>query len=203
MSGALVRCSHCEHLLPAQPGNGWATQACGACGERQEALVFPAAAGLRFPRPRPAEAAEGAARCFFHPEKGAASPCDLCGRFLCELCDLSFEGGRYCAACLASAQAGDADAPGKAVALLRDRAFVPQNLALFLSFYMPMSLVGLYFIPLTAPGAIYVSARYWNHEDGVQERGRWPFAICILLSLAELAVFAFFAWAFTVAVRKA
>src|SRR5262245_42267739 len=134
MSGPTVRCSHCETQLPAQPAGDWTSLSCVGCGETQSALVFPAVTGVRFARPKDAPAVEGHSLCFFHAEKPATVPCDVCGRFLCSLCDLAFEGGHYCAACLDAAQNGDADASRRAVAMMRDRVFLPQNLALLLTF---------------------------------------------------------------------
>ena len=40
------------------------------------------------------------ASCFYHPRKKAVIPCSACGRFLCALCDVKFNGNHLCPACL-------------------------------------------------------------------------------------------------------
>jgi hypothetical protein len=42
------------------------------------------------------------ASCFFHPQKKAAVACESCGRFLCDLCDLEFDGRHICPNCLSA-----------------------------------------------------------------------------------------------------
>src|SRR5262245_20168171 len=42
--------------------------------------------------------------CFYHPRRQAVVPCESCGRFLCSLCDVDFNGRHVCAPCLESAR---------------------------------------------------------------------------------------------------
>ena len=45
---------------------------------------------------------EGVSSCFYHEQKKAVTHCDVCGRFLCALCDVDFNGQHVCPACLQS-----------------------------------------------------------------------------------------------------
>jgi hypothetical protein len=40
------------------------------------------------------------ASCFYHPGKKAEAHCSYCGRFLCALCDVDFDGKHLCSACI-------------------------------------------------------------------------------------------------------
>jgi hypothetical protein len=104
---------------------------------------------------------EGEATCFYHPLKKAVVPCDVCGRFLCALCDLEMDGGHVCPACLETGRT-----KGKMEKLV-DRRLLPDQLAMMFAL-LPLlllwpSLVG-------APIALYVVIRYWNSPGGLTAR---------------------------------
>jgi hypothetical protein len=49
--------------------------------------------------------------CYFHPHKAAESPCSACGRFVCALCALPWDGSIRCPDCLSTpaAKGDDSD----------------------------------------------------------------------------------------------
>lgn len=173
--------------MAAEPSRDCHEQICPGCRARQTAWVFPAIRGRASEAPADAgRIDEGQASCFFHAEKPAAFPCDSCGRFLCSLCDLVIGEGHFCTVCFQAAK-GKRPAPHSGLnARARESLFLPQNLAMLLAFYAPATLAGLYVMFLTAPAAVYVSIRYWKHPGGIQRRGRWRFAACALMGLAQI-----------------
>ncbi|MDB5050788.1 MAG: hypothetical protein JWO30_3859 [Fibrobacteres bacterium] len=193
MDSTQVRCTRCENVFPLEAETAWTVRTCPGCHERLQVCAFPA---LRRPlRSRPARnnlAAEGQAGCFFHAHKPAAVPCDACGRFLCDLCDLQFQDRHFCATCLDSAQKGGTGLQNIESPFLKERVFLPQNLALGLALYTPLTLLGIYVIPLSAPFALWVAIRNWKREDGFQVRGKWRFVVSIALALLQLLGVALF-----------
>lgn len=158
-----------------------------ACHARQSALIFPAIRGFSAAPPAPTPAgADDFAACFFHAGKPAAIPCDICGRFLCELCDLRLDKAHLCTLCVQAAQAEKTPAGAKPISQVKDRTFLPQNLAMGLAYYFPATIMGLYVIFLSAPAAIYVSIRYWNHPGGIQQRGRWRSVLSLAMASLQL-----------------
>jgi hypothetical protein len=103
MSAVAVACPHCQNSLPGVLCNTGAVTHCPACDTAIHVEIFPA-----FFKPTgPGQKAEtlieeGVSSCFYHEQKKAVVPCDVCGRFLCALCDLDFNGRHLCPACLQS-----------------------------------------------------------------------------------------------------
>lgn len=191
MAPSAVRCSHCGAecgIAAGQGDEGWRKLECPACRESIRVYAFPALFRPPLRKPRRQAAAEGEASCYFHPGRRATVPCDGCGRFLCSLCDLEFPGRHFCAACLGDARkgrTGSASGPGD---LLREKVFLPHNLAWALACYAPLTLVGLYLIPVSAPAALWFALRHWNRRDGLQIRGRWRAFGAVILAFSQLAV---------------
>jgi len=101
----VVACPSCQNSLPGALCNTGSIAHCPACDDGIQIEVFPA-----FFRPITAGPSaetlleEGVSSCFYHEQKKAVVPCDACGRFLCALCDLDFNGRHLCPACLQSAK---------------------------------------------------------------------------------------------------
>lgn len=192
-----VQCTSCDYSIVAGKSADWVEQECPSCHTKQSALVFPAIRGILAASPQGIPVApDGFASCFFHSGKPASIPCDNCGRFLCDLCDLKIDERHLCTLCLQTAQEEKASPSAKSVTVTKERTFLPQNLAMILTFYMPVSIVGLYIIFLTAPAAAYVSVRYWNHPGGIQQRGRWRLVACLVVALAQILGFLALAYLF-------
>ncbi len=209
MIGTKVKCSHCGGDFPLESAAGWTEKPCPICQEKLRVYAFPAIQGPLVRRSGAAVAAmEGEAACFFHPHKRAAIPCDGCGRFLCTLCDLQFQGRHFCAACLDRAQrVGNGDAGAEPVLaeageLLKEKVFLHHNFAWVLAFYSPLTLFGMYLLPLTAPTALWFSLRHWKRRDGFQIRGRWRAWASAVLAGLQLTLLAALAVIFAVGVQK-
>jgi hypothetical protein len=96
-----IACPRCAAALPAESLNPPTLQPCPVCQTAIQVEVFPA----MFRRIGAGQLSQGVleeaeAACFFHEQKRAVVPCDVCGRFLCALCDCEFNGQHYCPGCL-------------------------------------------------------------------------------------------------------
>src|SRR5207247_5657365 len=134
-----------------------------ACRAPIRALVFPAL--MREPRPAQpaASVAEGDATCFYHPRKQAVTPCDNCGRFLCALCEIEFQGERWCPACLESSQRKRTNRR------LETGRTNYDSIALALAILPPLA---IWPSLLCAPMAIYVAIRHWRAPATIVPRTR-------------------------------
>lgn len=211
MAATRVKCSHCGGDFPLDSADGWTERPCPVCQEKLKVYAFPAILGSLAPRPRgAAQAVEGEAACFFHVQKRAAVPCDGCGRFLCDLCDLQFRGRHFCAACLDSAQhrgsrndgTGGEPSLAEAGELLKEKVFLHHNFAWVLACYAPLTLIGFYLMPVTAPAALWFSLRHWKRRDGFQIRGRWRAWASAFIAVLELALMGFGALVLAFGVHK-
>jgi len=101
-----VNCPKCSTSLAAESLNLPDLQPCPSCRTPILVEVFPA----MFRRIGAGQLSHGVmeeteAACFFHEQKRAVVPCDVCGRFLCALCDCEFNGKHYCPGCLETGRA--------------------------------------------------------------------------------------------------
>lgn len=124
---------------------------CGGCDSTMEVVTFPA---LQVTSPRQvspeARLDESEGGCFFHPQSKAHLPCEVCGRFLCSLCDLEVQGIHLCPACLESGR------HRQNLEILVHKRFIPDRAAMILCIYP------LLFSPLlifTAPVSLYFAVR--------------------------------------------
>lgn len=140
---------------------------CGSCDARIEALSLPAVT--------PAPAAEGVplgvgsgAACFFCEGKAATAVCQSCGRLICGRCQIDWAGATNCLTCVhANRELRDADE-------YRSRRVLYDNLALSLVLWpLVIPVYGVFGLVLTAPVALFLVIRYWNHSRGVVPRGRF------------------------------
>src|SRR5262245_25242709 len=102
-SGVSAACPKCRSALPGALCNTPAPVRCPACDAVIQVEVFPA----HFQPATAGQSAEpiveeGVSSCFYHEQKKAVTHCDVCGRFLCALCDVDFNGQHVCPACLQS-----------------------------------------------------------------------------------------------------
>lgn len=122
---------------------------------------------------RPAEPVGAAAApltdessCFYHVTRPAIVPCDGCGRFLCELCQVDFNGRHLCPNCLTSAQRTGQDRALSTKHIRYDRMALN---AIFLSLLLPP----LWFVsPFTGPLALFLAFRHWRQPLSVLPVGR-------------------------------
>ncbi len=185
----MIACPNCRAIMPAQIVNSAELHYCPTCRSRVRADLFNA-----FYRPMDRVVMgehiqeQGQAECFYHPGKKAVVPCAACGRLLCSLCEVPFDGQRLCMNCLRAGQS-----KGRIESLENSR-FLYDSLALYLAF-LPMFFI---FITLvTAPAAIYVVLRYWNAPASFLPRTRFRFVVALIMAVVQLAGWVFFlAWVF-------
>lgn len=100
-------CPACRSdIVPPAMTSGLQPLACPSCGDQLEVEVFPALS--RAPQAGAAgqPATEGEAVCFVHGERRAERACDLCGRFMCALCDLHVGSMHLCPTCFEAGRQG-------------------------------------------------------------------------------------------------
>lgn len=184
---ATVHCDRCRAPIGADLRNTVAPMPCPGCGRLLHVITFPALErGLSASSGSGATALDGEAGCFFHPHKKAEVVCDACGRFLCGLCDLAVDGRHICPTCLSSGQR-----QGR-IRSLENHRVTYDGLCLMLAFY-PMLLIWL--TVATAPAALFMVFRYWNHPTSLLGRGKIRFVLAGILAACQIvgmAVFGYF-----------
>ena len=176
----MIRCTNCSASLPDEFINTRSYNPCPICQSLIRADVFPAAYKTS------SEVTSGElllmndeASCFYHSNKQAVTTCSQCGRFLCSLCDVDFNGQHMCISCVESGRK-----KGK-IARLEDRRIRYDNIVLGLAI---LPIFTLYFTLLTAPAAIFLAIRYWNRPSGINKKGKLRMLFAILISLIQIAV---------------
>jgi hypothetical protein len=176
-------CPGCRLPLPGHLLVSQALATCPACDRRILVEIFPA---LLRPAAATAPAEtiveEGVASCFYHPQKKAVVPCQSCGRFLCALCDVDFNGTHLCPTCLESGQSKGKISYLETHRVLWDSASL--SLALLPLLIWPFTLV-------TSPVALGLAIYSFNRPGSLVRRGRARAYLAILLSLVQLAGWVF------------
>ena len=96
----MIACLDCKQPLNRMVWNTHALVSCPACRSQFRADVYPAAdRSVASGTAGKAIQTDKEAGCFYHPRKKAILPCSTCGRFLCALCDIEFNGTHLCPQC--------------------------------------------------------------------------------------------------------
>jgi hypothetical protein len=176
-----LTCPSCRSvLLEALPPLG-NPRPCPYCEKPLEGLVFTA-----FHRPiSTGKAAEAVvtveeAACFYHPQSRATVPCDICGRFLCSLCDVEMHGQHVCPPCLNSGRKKQkiSNVDGDRI-LYGGIAFLVAVVPLFSVYFLTF---------ITAPLAIFVAIFGWRKPRSLVGTGNIRFYVAILIALVQIAV---------------
>jgi hypothetical protein len=184
-----VPCTKCGRELDERMFNQPDWLDCPNCEAPLRVEVFPAL----FQRAAPAQSGqalvtEGEASCFYHPHKKAVLPCDACGRFLCGLCDVDFNGEHLCPACLETGRK-----KGR-LSNLDNRRTLYDSLALSLVL-LPMVLLFVWPLSLvTAPAALFVAVRYWKAPGSLTRQSKIRFVVAILLALIQIVAWGILFW---------
>jgi len=187
-----VACPKCRAVLGVEYFNQPVWRPCPSCTTELRVEVFPAmfreeqvTAGERI-------MAEGEASCFYHPEKRAAVVCDACGRFICALCDVDFNGQHLCPACFEAGRQ-----KGK-IAKLQNTRTRHDRIALVLAV---APLLIFYFTLFTAPAALFYAIWHWKSPGSIVPNWRrLTLIIAMLFASMEIAGWVtLFTW---LAIRK-
>ncbi len=160
---------------------------CPSCSQTIHALVFPAIAHTGTGAIPEAIREESEASCFYHPQSRAAVPCEQCGRFLCQLCDLEVDGRHLCPSCF---QAG---LTGRKIENIETRRTMWDTVALTLATFPA---VFLWPVLVTAPATLYVVMRRWRTPGSLVPRTRIRWYLAAVFALAELGGAGFLIWVF-------
>jgi len=156
MSLSLIRCDRCGAPVEFGAWNTGVFTSC-PCGAKLYAraypkLVTPLAAG----HGGADRAGDEQSCCFHHPQKQAAVACEICGRFLCDLCDLAVGEAHVCGQCY-----------WQAMRESNDPRFCPRRAT------YDQAALALACIPVTAPLGVYYALRHWNSPASVLGVRRW------------------------------
>jgi len=178
---AQIACPKCNGVLNENVFNAASLTDCNSCGVRLRADVFPsiyrqAETGLS----GEAVTASTEASCFYHPKKRAVSHCELCGRFLCALCDLEINAQHLCPACLEIGQ------KKKKLTNLENHRILYDKIALVLSI-IPFTLIFWFVSIITAPVTIFVVIRYWKAPSGLMYSNKIRFVLAFVFAIIQIA----------------
>ncbi len=171
-----VPCARCDSPLPLWELSSADAAMCTACGSRNTVRVFPALLAPPAAPAIPESALDGEAACFDHPSKRAVAACHQCGRFVCQLCSVEFDGQVWCPNCIAGGK-------GRAKAV-----YLEPSRTLFDSIALTVPLASLIVWPLTiitGPGTVVFSAMTWKRPLSLVRKHRWRFVVAILIGLAQ------------------
>lgn len=178
----LVHCTRCAASLPVWVIKAGDAAMCPNCNASLVVRAFPALLATRTTlNPEDLRIEAGEASCFYHAGKRAASSCARCGRFVCALCAVDFEGNTWCPGCIADAQSG------KKVARLENRRVLWDSIALGVATW-PF-LVGFWPAIPGSFASIFIAIRYWKRPGSLVPRTKWRFIVAILVALAEIVFF--------------
>jgi hypothetical protein len=177
MNAALIQCPKCSATLAGEVFNQPEATPCPRCAAPLQVEVFPALFRRIAPgRDGELVMVEGESSCFYHPQKKAAVPCDVCGRFLCALCDCEVKGQHLCPSCLESGQRK------RSIRGLEDMRVLHSRLALILSI-LPLFITGL--------AAIWVALRYRKEPGSLVQPMRWAFPVALILGSLQTLILLF------------
>jgi hypothetical protein len=171
-----IPCARCSTPLPKWELVAGDRAVCTNCLAGNTVRVFPALLARRATAEAVA-ATEGEAACFDHPGKKAVASCQQCGRFVCQLCAIDFDGVVRCPSCMA----------GGPVARQVDQNVTTRTL--YDSIALTLPLASLIFYPLNivaAPAALTIAVVKWRQPLSLVRRSRWRLVLAILISLAEI-----------------
>ena len=182
-----IACPKCRAVLGAEFFNQPAWQPCPSCATELRVEIFPALFREETITPAERILTDGEAGCFYHPEKKAAVVCEACGRFLCALCDLDFNGQHLCPSCL---EAGRQKGKIEKLQTTRTRH---DRIALVLAL-LPVLI--FYFTIFTAPAALFYALWHWKSPGSIAPNHRRLnlIAAIIIASLEIAGWIAFFTW---------
>lgn len=175
----LVTCPQCKTVLGAEMCGLPDLTPCPSCGQLLQIQIFPALFREETTVRPELVVAEGEAGCFYHPQKKAVIVCESCGRFLCALCDVEFDGQHVCPACLASGKD-----KGK-IKKLQNQYTRHDRVALILAI---LPLVPCFYLTIiTAPVTLIYSVRYWNTPVSLlPRRAKLTFSLAMLIASLEI-----------------
>jgi hypothetical protein len=150
---------------------------CPHCGVSVRADVFPAQFRGWQPADKGDAVMQDEAGCFYHPHKKAVVPCAACGRFLCDLCDVDFDGRHICPPCL------EAGKEKRKMEKLETRRVLYDNVAIA---FAVIPILFIWATIITAPVVLYITVRHWKSPLSIIPRTRARFVIASSIAALQL-----------------
>jgi nitrate reductase NapE component len=177
-------CGYCSFPVPPENWNREGVR-CSGCSQAIQVLAFPALEKSRAGAAPESIAEDSEASCFYHAGSRAAAPCSVCGRFLCNLCDIELDGRHLCPACF---QCG---VSSNQLETMETRRTLYDTIALSVATF-PV----LLFWPAVvgAPSALYFVIRRWRAPLSILPRTRIRFVLAAVFAVAEIAAIVFVVW---------
>jgi len=180
----MLVCSKCNRDMKEYVLKSPHIKSCPGCGVQTSVEVFPALY-------RPLEkgslgeslALDDEANCFYHAGKRAVIPCEECGRFLCALCDMDFNGRHLCPACL------EIGKRKHKIKNLENHRTLYDSISLSLA-VVPMIFIWITF--LTAPAVIFTVFRYWRAPTSLLPRTKIRFVLAFIIAVIQITLWSFF-----------
>ncbi len=165
----MISCTRCKTPLSEKALNTFALIPCSACGEPVRADVYPALFRT-LPSGHRGVPLQGEkeAGCFYHPAKKAAVACSACGRFLCALCDVEFNGRHLCPACLEKGKTK------RKIKNLENHRVCYDTIALSIAL---VSMLLIWPTILSAPVVLFMVIRYWGAPGSIIPRSKIRFVL--------------------------
>ena len=111
-------------------------------------------------------------------QKKAVIPCSACGRFLCALCDVEFNGRHLCPACLETGKRK------RKIKNLENHRTLYDTTTLFLAI-LPM--VFCFWVTLlTAPMVLFLVIRYWKAPTSIVPRTKIRFVSAFVIASLQI-----------------
>ena len=178
-----IPCTKCNKPIPYQLYNTSELVDCPSCGVSLQVEVFPAMLKER-EKGQSGEniIIENESSCFFHPKKRAVVPCAECGRFLCALCDIEFNGRHLCPQCL---EVGEKKRKMKS---LETQRVLYDDIALALAI---IPVIFIWPTVITAPMSLFIAIRHWNSPLSIIPRTKVRFIIAMGISSLQITGWAF------------
>lgn len=174
-----LQCANCTWPLELASATGTFAQACPVCKTDVEAVVFPAHAYTAAGAPAESVQSTTESTCFYHGANRAAVPCDECGRFLCNLCDLAVEGRHLCPGCF-----GTGVREHRLQGLETQRT-MHDSIALALATFPIMM---IWPIVISAPLTIFWIFRHWKSPRSIVPRTRARYYWAAFFATAEMVL---------------
>lgn len=174
MNTNTIRCTKCHEPLPYWLYNTSELADCPSCEVPLRVDVFPAL----FKEHETGQLGENIiveteSSCFYHPPKRAVVPCAQCGRFLCALCDVEFNGRHLCPQCI---EVGEKK---RKMESLETQRVLYDDIALALAI---IPVIFIWPTIITAPMSLFIALRYWKSPLSIIHRTKIRFVIAIVLS---------------------
>jgi hypothetical protein len=176
-----LACPYCSHHLSKEYINTPDLIKCPSCSTSIQIITF--AALYENPAQDTADnitVEEGEAICFYHHNKRASVVCHMCGRFLCNLCNIELEGDHICTECIEKGR------KERNLTSLENHRVLYDNIALALALYPVIFFLFPWFSFLTAPAALYISSNHWKSPGSILGGSKIRFTIAIILSLFQI-----------------